>query len=81
LSRFSAAQAEYYYDHDGSEARAEWMWNMKWRARLVRLRPFDSDQYGPTAPDPGSRCAAMPGSDSCGDAVGALTAISEVSLH
>jgi putative Flp pilus-assembly TadE/G-like protein len=37
LGRFSLAQAEYYYDHDGSEPAAEWLWNMKWRARLVRF--------------------------------------------
>lgn len=37
LGRFSLAQAEYYYDHDGGEPSAEWLWNMKWRARLVRF--------------------------------------------
>lgn len=81
LSRFSAAQAEYYYDHDGSEERAEWMWNMKWRARLVRLRPFDSNQQGPDASTVTSSCAAMPHSDGCGEAASSLAALSEVSLH
>lgn len=38
LRRLSVAQAEYYYDHDGSEAPSEWLWNMKWTARLVRFR-------------------------------------------
>lgn len=36
--RFAVAQAEFFYDHDGSEARAEWLWNMNWRARLKRFR-------------------------------------------
>jgi hypothetical protein len=35
--RLALAQAEYFYD--GSEERGEWMWHMKWRARLVRFRP------------------------------------------
>ena len=35
--RVALAQAEYFYD--GSEERGEWMWHMKWRARLVRFRP------------------------------------------
>lgn len=81
LSRFSAAQAEYFYDHDGSEARAEWMWNMKWRARLVRLRPFDDTQWGPEAPNPATLCAQIPDANGCREAAGSLTALSELSLH
>jgi hypothetical protein len=81
LSRFSAAQAEYFYDHDGSEARTEWMWNMKWRARLVRLRPFDDTQRGPEAPNPATLCARMPDANGCSEAAGSLTALSELSLH
>lgn len=38
LGRTALAQAEFYYDHDGGEARSEWLWNMKWTARLVRFR-------------------------------------------
>lgn len=38
LGRSALAQAEFYYDHDGREARSEWLWNMKWTARLVRFR-------------------------------------------
>ena len=34
---FATAQAEYFYD--GSDGRDAWMWNMKWRGRLVRFRP------------------------------------------
>ncbi|MEM1414894.1 MAG: hypothetical protein AAGH15_08335 [Myxococcota bacterium] len=35
-STLGVAQAEYYYDDD--EPRDEWMWGMKWRARLRRFR-------------------------------------------
>jgi hypothetical protein len=35
LGGFAFAQAEYSYD--GGEGRDEWMWNMNWRARLVRF--------------------------------------------
>lgn len=44
-SRLYVAQAEYYFDHDGTpEAlrdRKAWMWSMDWRARLVRFRLRD----------------------------------------
>lgn len=36
LRRFGFAQSEYFYD--GTEEASEWMWNMKWRARLRRFR-------------------------------------------
>ena len=38
--RINIAQAEYYYNHKGGDdkERDQWMWNMKWRARLVRFR-------------------------------------------
>jgi hypothetical protein len=36
LGGHSVAQAEYFYD--GTETASEWMWNMKWRARLRRFR-------------------------------------------
>jgi hypothetical protein len=41
LSRLGWAQAEFYYDHEGpwSDAAPESMWNLKWRARLRRVRP------------------------------------------
>lgn len=42
LGGFTFAQAEYYYDGDGG--RDAWMWNMNWRARLVRFQsPRDID--------------------------------------
>lgn len=34
--KFAAAQAEYYFD-DGSALPAEWLWSMKWKARMRRL--------------------------------------------
>ncbi len=43
LEDIAVAQAEYYYDHDGSEGPSEWLWNMKWTARLVRFRMTSSD--------------------------------------
>ena len=56
LGKLSFAQAEYYYD--GSESRDQWMWNMKWRARLRRFRLPDKAQIqefktflGPIVPD------------------------------
>ncbi len=35
--RVAVAQAEYFFDHDGTEERDLWMWEMKWKARLVRF--------------------------------------------
>jgi hypothetical protein len=40
---YSVAQSEFFYD--GTEGRADWMWNMKWRARLRRFRMPDSDAF------------------------------------
>jgi hypothetical protein len=51
LGRFSLAQAEYYYDHDGSEPSAEWLWNMKWRARLVRFHLPQGRRARPERPN------------------------------
>jgi hypothetical protein len=36
LGNCSVAQAEYFYE--GNEGREDWMWHMKWRARLIRFR-------------------------------------------
>jgi hypothetical protein len=62
LGRFSLAQAEYYYDHDGSEPPAEWLWNMKWRARLVRFGLPERRRAQPasTPARPGERAPAAP---------------------
>jgi len=48
--RFSFAQGEYYYD--GDVEREEWMWNMRWRARLRRFwLPVDFGGLCPPALD------------------------------
>ena len=44
LGRISFAQAEYYYE--GTASSEEYMWNMKWRARLVRFRIPGQVQLG-----------------------------------
>jgi len=44
LGRISFAQAEYFYE--GTESSEEYMWNMKWRARLVRFRIPGQVQLG-----------------------------------
>ncbi len=44
LVNFAVAQGEYYFDHDGSVARSEWLWDLKWTARLVRFRLPESDE-------------------------------------
>jgi hypothetical protein len=38
--KVAVAQAEYYFNHDGTTNKdpKEWMWHMDWRARLVRFR-------------------------------------------
>ncbi len=41
LDRLAVAQAEYFYD--GTQGREEWMWNMKWRGRLVRFKPTEEN--------------------------------------
>lgn len=45
LGTVSAAQAEYYFDHNGTTEPAEWMWNMRWTARLKHFRlPSDDEK-------------------------------------
>lgn len=60
LGRVALAQAEYYYDHDGSEPRAEWSWNMKWRARLVRFRLPASESELPRSSNEHQQLASTP---------------------
>jgi hypothetical protein len=40
VGKVAVAQAEYYFNHDGVHNKEpyDWMWNMDWRARLVRFR-------------------------------------------
>jgi hypothetical protein len=42
LGGFSFAQGEYFYDD--AQERSAWMWNMKWRARLVRFSMPTEDE-------------------------------------
>lgn len=45
LGRLGIAQAEYYFDHTGNVAPEEWMWDLRWTARLTRFRlPSDEDR-------------------------------------
>lgn len=37
LSGLALAQSEYYLDHDGSLPPGEWLWTLKWTARLRRI--------------------------------------------
>jgi hypothetical protein len=72
LKNVFAAQAEYYYDTSFDEAggddrsferRKEWLWHMKWKARLRRLRfPKDDDALCGS----GSRAAAAQPPAGCG---------------
>lgn len=42
LGGMSVAQAEYYFDHTGDVEPAEWLWDLRWTARLRRFRLPDS---------------------------------------
>jgi hypothetical protein len=45
--KVAVAQAEYYFNHNGTEKKEpkDWMWSMDWRARLVRFRmPSSEDE-------------------------------------
>jgi hypothetical protein len=48
LSKFSMAQAEFYYNEAGVP-REEWLWHMKWTARLRKFRMPDSGVSSPSA--------------------------------
>jgi hypothetical protein len=44
LGGFALAQSEYFYDDEGAAGeRGAWMWNMNWRARLVRFASPSDD--------------------------------------
>jgi hypothetical protein len=45
LGQMAVAQAEYYYavQNPRSPERGDFMWNMRWQARLRRFRAIDSD--------------------------------------
>lgn len=56
--KVGVAQAEYYFNHDGQQhtSAEEWLWNMDWKARLVRFRLPDPEQQ--RAPRPQELAAA-----------------------
>ncbi len=49
LSRFSFAQAEFLFDDD--KDREDWLWELKWRARLRRFQCSDSSLLSPVCID------------------------------
>lgn len=58
LGSFGFAQAEYFYD--GAEDREAWMWNMRWRARLVRFRvPSDPATFDGLTKGCGDNCGVL----------------------
>lgn len=76
LAKGSVAQAEYYWDAkdegDGQSMREDWMWKMRWRARLRRFRlPTDSIFS--------SACSG--GGGFCGAVSGASDMINNVIVH
>lgn len=73
LGDLGVAQAEYYFD--GDVARAEWMWSMRWRARLRHFRsPEDPEVFG-------SMCALSLGDETCARAVSFVTRFGDAVLH
>ncbi|AKF05222.1 hypothetical protein [Sandaracinus amylolyticus] len=59
FGEYSVAQAEFFYPSTDLRDREEWMWNMRWRARMRRFVP-------PFGDDGGSSCREMGGSGSGG---------------
>ncbi len=71
----AVAEAEYFYD--GADGRDAWMWNMKWRARLVRFQlPIGAGTDALT-----KACASVLGKDVCRDLVAVASSVADVSVH
>jgi hypothetical protein len=95
LTRFSVAQAEYYFE--GKALPEEWMWTMSWRGRLVRFRLPDLSQKkqrgGGSDPDVARHggieparsdqqaCERQAQSADCRDTSGALGRLEALILH
>lgn len=49
--KVAVAQAEYFFSQDGQQHSSpeEWLWNMAWKARLVRFRLPEPEQQRPPA--------------------------------
>jgi len=71
LSQLSVAQAEFYFD--GDVDREEWMWSMRWRARLRRISAIDdTDGLAGACSSAGGRACAS---------IGLLGTLSDASAH
>ena len=57
--RFSFAQGEFYYAIDGGMDRREWLWNMRWRARLRRFWLPGADGFGASLCPAGLDCGTI----------------------
>jgi hypothetical protein len=84
VPRIGVAQSEYFYD--GAASRDEWMWNMVWRARLVRVTwPESSSTSGSDVSAEGLQRACEgrsgDGSSSCAPAVGGLKGVLGWMVH
>lgn len=74
LGNYSVAQAEYFYD--GTDDAGEWMWNMKWRARLRRFRLPEGEALAPIQ----AACGATLGSG-CGGLLSSLSRVGDLVVH
>ncbi|AKF03724.1 hypothetical protein [Sandaracinus amylolyticus] len=73
LGRMSIAQAEMYYPSTDLADRPDWMWNMRWRARMRRV-------HVPAIGMLDSACSAVPGLD-CTAVLGPLQAWGTIIAH
>ncbi len=76
LGQFSVAQGEFYYPSERLDDREEWMWNMRWRARMRRFRP-------PVGDDGSSTCGSAPGGGAgvCSGLGGVMGNLRELVVH
>lgn len=76
LAPYSVAQAEFYYPTPRLDNREDWMWHMRWRARMRRF-------VMPIGDNGGSSCRDMPGSSgqACGQASGIVGMLRESFVH
>jgi hypothetical protein len=76
LGEISVAQAEFYYPSTDLRDREDWMWNMRWRARMRRFRM-------PGGQTVGAECSQMAGGSggSCGGISGVVGMLQELVVH
>jgi hypothetical protein len=97
LGRMAVAQAEYYYavKNPKSPERGDFMWNMRWQARLRRVRAIDRDpaqsqsQSAPSVPgldvpesttDPAAACSQAGGAGGSCDGID-LSSMEDLVIH